>query len=278
MTNNSQKEYKIKGNSVGASIVQSFLGGTMTKQQIIYSACIAGIISGTMLFLWYAARTLYRNRQIIITTDQQLTPAVTSAVHEIVQRCINQDQVTCAQPLFDQLKKTVPELARVSMNYYIVDKIKVSIVCDAPFLIIKQEGQTPLVMARSGLLTAYNHYRPEMLNNVPIVSVTAPVVAGYERFTEQARELFHWAEQLPDYFFTRYAVQWKKPTEIILRDSNGGESFSYSVTCTTKITPQMEQQWAQARQKILDNPKKKKYKAWNIDRRFKDQLVIRGGA
>lgn len=237
----------------------------MTKQQILHSACIAGIMSAGAIGIKYGALqdTLFNNggRTVIIVYDEQIAPRLrknlNDTLHDMLQKNMS------APVMFEALKKNTPALKNITLDYRKPGYIKTGISFDSPLCIIQQEHQSPLILSRTGYYAPYQHYKNDIVQGLPCILVTEHTFSPH---SQQA--LYQWVTELPLHFFGRYQIRWNKPTDITVLDQEH-QNFEYRATCATHFTPTVENDLAHLR--TLQTQQKNKVK---IDMRFKDQFIL----
>jgi hypothetical protein len=238
----------------------------MTKQQLLYSACIVAIVGiGILLGVRYITPhnpfTNPHNRTISIICDEQITHHLKKNLHDTAQELLQKN--TSAQDLFEIIKKTAPTLSKITVDYRIPGHTKTRLTFDEPLCSIQQEHQQPLILSRHGAYAPYQHYKNDIVQNLPCVLVTE------SDFSSQSKKSLHqWICSLPLHFFERYAVRWNGPHDINILDQDN-KNFEYKASHTTSFTPTVEQQLAQLRDMHMQQKNKLK-----IDIRFKDQFIL----
>lgn len=237
----------------------------MTKQQIVYSACIVGIIgAGAMSVSYITLHSSLLNttgRTIFIHYDEQIASHLQTSLHSSLQELLKQN--LASDIIFENLKKDLPTLKKITIDYRIPGYLKTRITFDSPLCIIQQEQKSPLILSRSGDYAPYQHYNHDLIQGLPCVFVTESDFSLYSQ-----KVLHQWISNLPLHFFERYQIRWNKPTDITIFDQEH-QNFEYISTHALSFTPQIETQLEQLRN--LSAQQKNKLK---IDIRFKDQFVL----
>lgn len=237
----------------------------MTKQQILYSVCITGIMSGGFMGMYYGILDgiLLNSHGRVITFhfDDQIATTMKKNIHDTLQDLLKKN--TPAPLMFETIKKNAPALKDITLDYRKPGYLKTHVRFDGPFCVVQQEHQTPLIVSRAGYYVPYNHYKHDHVQGLPCIFVAEN---NFGPASQQA--LYRWATTLPVDFFGRYHAQWNRPTDITITDQEH-KNFEYCATHTTPFTPEVEQQLAHIR--TLQTQQKNRVK---IDIRFKDQCIL----
>lgn len=237
----------------------------MTKQQILHSACFLSIVSAGALSIKYQALQAIllnaHNRSIHIQYDEYIAPHLRKNLSTTIQDLLTKK--TSPSLMFETLKKNIPALTSLQLDYRKAGQLNINLKLDNPLCMIQQKDQTPLILSRKGYYTPYHFYTHDLVQGLPCIMILE------NNFIQQSQQaLYQWVTQLPYNFFERYQIYWNKPTDITILDQEH-KNFEYCATCTTCMTPLLEQHLAQLRSLPTQNKNRIK-----IDIRYKDQFIL----
>ncbi len=240
----------------------------MTKRQIVHSACIVGIMASAILGFWQTQRILYNGRTVVLSCDPYVAPTLHAHIKQTIEDCLRQEPMLNVHLVLQKLQQSFPAITGITMNYHMPGIVTLRATYARPTLLVKKVEETPLILAEHGLYISSTHYDAALLEGLPSLLVTE---SDFREMSQRA--LRDWFRALPRDFFLHYNAQWKKPTEIFVRDPASPHA-TYIITSTTAWTPILEEQCKRARGTLPVTHKK--YKKWIIDARFKNQLIIKG--
>lgn len=240
----------------------------MTKQHIMYSACIVGTLGAAAIGLWHTRTTLYADRRSLLTCDAYSSPALHASLMRIIDAELQATYNPDATRLLQKISSEAPGSVGITLNYFIPGTVKVGLRSAAPRCIIKKIDESPMLLCAGGIYAPQHHYNEVLLQGIPSIVVTEKDFGAASRSALQG-----WFEALPSDFFARYHAQWSSASEITLRDA-AYPRCEYCVTSTTAWTPLLEEQCMRVRATLPSTHKK--YKKWIIDTRFKNQLILKG--
>ena len=232
------------------------------------SICI--MVAGAGFYLLFVAHQ--NSRTIILLDDGQLSGAAQRRLYQRLQQLVQ--EANSLPTIRQKLQEEFPTLRTISFNTFSPSTLKCHVVFDQPYVLVQRQNTTPLLLSRHGFYTAPSMYHAPVVHDLPSVMV------GSQNFSAGDQQaLYQRLQTLPENFLSTNALRWMGPTEIIL-SARDESMHACIVTAWTPYTSLVEQQIALVREKIaqkknMSSSKRHVPKKWNIDIRFKDQIITK---